>query len=60
MPIPPTAPQSTLTLQDLRSLVCPVCHAGLQLEAQSIACSGCSRHYPVVDGIPVLLVDRAI
>ena len=55
-----TASLRTLTQQDLRALVCPVCHAGLQLEAQAICCTGCGRRYPVVDGIPVLLAERAI
>ncbi len=56
----PTAPLHRLTQQDLRALVCPVCHAALQLEAQAILCTGCGRRYPVVDGIPVLLAERAI
>ena len=60
MPPHPTAPLHIITQQDLRALVCPVCQAALQLEAQAILCTGCSRRYPVVDGIPVLLAERAI
>ena len=48
MPSHHTASPHTLTQQDLRTLVCPVCHAGLQLEAQAILCTGCGRRYPVV------------
>jgi uncharacterized protein YbaR (Trm112 family) len=48
-----------LTANDLRWLVCPVCHKALLPEDDAIRCSGCARGYPVVDGIPVLLEDRA-
>jgi uncharacterized protein YbaR (Trm112 family) len=57
MPQHPTAP---LTQQDLRALVCPICHAALQLEEQAILCTGCGRRYPMVDGIPILLAERAL
>jgi hypothetical protein len=46
--------------QDLSALVCPVCHAALHLDAQVILCTGCGRRYPIVDGVPVLLAERAI
>jgi uncharacterized protein YbaR (Trm112 family) len=48
------------TAHDLRWLVCPVCHQRLQLEGGAIRCLGCGRRYPIVDGIPVLLEDRAM
>jgi uncharacterized protein YbaR (Trm112 family) len=47
------------TADDLRWVVCPVCHKTLQLEADAIRCQGCGRRYPIVDGIPVLLSDSA-
>ena len=50
----------SLTTEDLRRIVCPVCHQSLQLEAAAIQCQGCGRRYPIVDGIPVLLADRTI
>jgi uncharacterized protein YbaR (Trm112 family) len=50
----------TLTEEDLRWVVCPVCHQPLQLEPATIKCKGCGRRYPIVDGIPVLLADRSI
>jgi uncharacterized protein YbaR (Trm112 family) len=51
----------SLTPEDLRWIVCPICHQSLQLEAvAAIRCQGCGRRYPIVDGIPVLLADRAI
>jgi uncharacterized protein YbaR (Trm112 family) len=59
--------QSTpsITEQDLQYLVCPVCHAALRLEIQrveasAIVCVGCARRYPIVDGLPVLLAERAL
>jgi uncharacterized protein YbaR (Trm112 family) len=45
------------TVADL--LACPVCHGGLRLEAERLACGGCARRYPVVNGIPVLIAERA-
>jgi uncharacterized protein len=42
-------------------LVCPVDRAALtqDLADSSLVCSECGRRYPVVDGIPVMLVDEA-
>jgi uncharacterized protein YbaR (Trm112 family) len=45
--------------EDLRLLVCPVCHQTLAPEADAVRCNGCERRYPIVDGIPVLLAARA-
>lgn len=47
-----------LKANDLRWLVCPACRKSLEAEADSIRCVGCLRRFPIVDGIPVLLVDR--
>ena len=48
-----------LTARDISLLVCPVCHQPLQLAAETVDCQGCARCYPILDGIPVLLADRA-
>jgi uncharacterized protein len=40
-------------------LACPACLETLRLEAGRMVCTGCRRAYPVVDGIPVLIVERA-
>jgi uncharacterized protein YbaR (Trm112 family) len=49
-----------MTAEDLRWVVCPVCHGSLQLEPDGVRCLECGRCYPVIDGIPVLLADRTV
>lgn len=45
----------------LEILVCPDCRSGVEYKDRRkvIVCSGCGLQYPVVDGIPVMLVDEA-
>jgi len=40
-------------------LACPACHQPLRFEETHIVCTGCERAYPIVDGIPVLIPERA-
>jgi hypothetical protein len=40
-------------------VVCPACWGELRAEGASLVCAACGRRYPVVDGIPVLIVERA-
>lgn len=42
-------------------LVCPVDKADLteDEEASRLECTECGRRYPVEDGIPIMLVDKA-
>jgi SAM-dependent methyltransferase len=47
----------TSELADL--LVCPSCQVALTGSDGSLSCGACGRSFPVVDGIPVLLVDTA-
>jgi uncharacterized protein YbaR (Trm112 family) len=42
----------------LSLLACPVCHGDLRLVGSTLACAGCGRGYPIVDGIPVLIAGR--
>ena len=51
----------TFDLELLALLACPVCQAGVRLgeDEQEIVCEGCGRRYPIEDGIPVMLADRA-
>jgi uncharacterized protein YbaR (Trm112 family) len=43
--------------QVLEQLACPACLGNLRMEGASLACTGCGRVYPVVDGIPVLIAE---
>ena len=50
----------------LAIIVCPKCHAALQVEpdagpVEALICTpeNCGLRYPVRDGIPILLVDEA-
>ena len=43
----------------LAILACPVCHAPLRLEGESLVCTKTEARYPVEEGIPILLADRA-
>jgi len=40
-------------------LACPACHGSLRIYEGNVVCSACGRIYSVVDGIPVLIVERA-
>jgi uncharacterized protein YbaR (Trm112 family) len=44
-------------------LACPVCRGSLRLENQHenqhLVCAVCARAYPVRNGIPALIADRA-
>ena len=47
--------------QLLEILVCPQCHAKLELKADGsgLRCVSCRRVYPIRDDIPVMLIDEA-
>jgi hypothetical protein len=40
-------------------VVCPACLGELSAATGTLVCAACERRYPVVDGIPVLIVERA-
>jgi uncharacterized protein len=46
----------------LEQLACPACLGALRLvsSVSRIVCIECQRAYPLIDGIPVLIVDRAM
>ena len=48
-----------LTESTLYLLACPVCHGSLALAPDHIDCTSCSRRYPIVDGLPVLIASRS-
>jgi uncharacterized protein YbaR (Trm112 family) len=45
----------------LEILVCPLCKQPVTLtqEKDGLRCGSCGRVYPIVDDIPVMLVDKA-
>ena len=45
----------------LEILACPQCRADVRLENDKIVCTNpeCGLRYPVRDGIPVMLIDKA-
>ncbi len=53
----PLAPSAGLLTSIIDQLACPVCLSGLEIDESRLICTGCSRVYPVVEGIPVLIAD---
>jgi len=53
------AHRSSLDPATLAQLACPACYGELGLENSHLLCFACGRAYPIVDGIPVLIVERA-
>ena len=44
----------------LNILICPSCGAAVREKENTIECTDCKNRYPIEDGIPVMLVDKAI
>ena len=44
----------------LEIICCPDCRGDLEPRASDLKCRACGLVYPIEDGIPVLLVDRAV
>jgi uncharacterized protein YbaR (Trm112 family) len=51
---------SGFDLSTVDQLACPACLGDLRAEEARLVCTACGRAYPVVDGIPVLIAERAI
>jgi len=43
----------------LEILACPACKSDVEKRQDKIICLGCSRKYPIKDGIPIMLIDEA-
>jgi uncharacterized protein YbaR (Trm112 family) len=43
----------------LEILACPACKGNVEYQDDKIVCVQCGRRYPIQDGIPVMLVDKA-
>lgn len=50
---------SPLLSKHIDLLACPACRGKLRLEGGRVVCVRCTRRYPIVDGLPVLIVERA-
>lgn len=50
---------SELTPEIIAQLACPACHGVLRLTGSQLVCTGCGCVYPIIDGIPVLIANRA-
>jgi uncharacterized protein YbaR (Trm112 family) len=55
----PTVRPPLFDLGQAPALACPVCYGDLGIDAGRVVCAACSRSYPIVDGIPILIPDRA-
>ena len=40
-------------------LACPACKADVELKENKIVCKSCGKKYPIKDGIPIMLIDKA-
>ena len=45
--------------QQRRHLACPACHSQMLWASDRATCESCGQTYPIEDGIPILLADRA-
>ena len=54
-----SAEQPVIAAELLEILVCPACHAKVELNEDRLLCQGCGRKYPIEDGIPIMLIDQA-
>lgn len=50
--------QQIISQELLDLLVCPVDHERLELVDSTLVCTACKRVYPIVDGIPNMLVPE--
>jgi uncharacterized protein YbaR (Trm112 family) len=42
----------------LAILVCPVDKEDVRVDGSALVCTSCGRRYPIVDGIPNMLIDE--
>jgi hypothetical protein len=56
------SPAHLAALMELLEMVaCPVCFSKVDLDqgGNALRCRGCGRAYPVEDGIPIMIAQRA-
>ena len=56
-----TENQGTVPDELLEIMACPSCHGDLRqtFDPPELVCVDCGLHYPVKDGIPVMMLDEA-
>jgi len=55
-----TMPQTTFDASIVSQIACPACYGDLRNDGRvRLICISCARSYRIVDGIPVLIVERA-
>lgn len=54
--------QVTINHELLKIMCCPKCRGDLRLaeEDSGLDCLACGLRYPIEDGVPVMLIDRAL
>ena len=50
-------PDTAISPDLLAVLVCPVDKSELRFEDNELVCASCGRRYPVIDGVPNMLID---
>jgi hypothetical protein len=53
------APRLNFDATMVGQLACPACQGDLSLEEAGLRCTSCGRVYPIVNGVPVLIAERA-
>ncbi len=43
----------------LKILACPACKSDVEQKGDKIVCKGCKRKYPIIDGIPIMLIEES-
>jgi uncharacterized protein YbaR (Trm112 family) len=56
----PSYSEFAIRFAGVRELLgCPACQSPLRLDGEGVVCTACARKYPVVDGIPMLIAEKA-
>jgi uncharacterized protein len=59
-PIEPPKLGGEVDAELLAILACPLDKQPVARQGNYLVCSECQRHYPIRDGIPVMLIDEAL
>ena len=60
VPIEPPKLGGDVDPELLAILACPLDKKPVSRQGNYLVCSECQRHYPIRDGIPVMLIDEAL